>query len=95
MIYNKKNTYKMSFEDKYIETILSIVMYEDGRKFYMNSNMINDITEFKKKLNEKLIYYGLSVRANDIIVYHQFEEEKEIESSSDDYESEENFGYGR
>lgn len=80
----------MSTYTQHIQTILSIVMFEDGHNYYLNQYMIDDINNFKNELNKALQYYSLPMTAEEIIIYEKIQEEEEEEYEEEDgYSSEE------
>ena len=87
----------MSAYTKYIKTILSIIMFEDGHHYHLNQYMIDDIDEFKKELTKALDYYSLPISADEIIIYevieNDYEDQSESESESEDDEFQQ-IGYG-
>ena len=91
----------MSSNIQHIKTILSLVMFEDGHKYYINDSMIENIDEFKNQLNNALDYYSLPMSADDIIIYvdeNQYDDnncyEDDSEESNESGDEEQNIGHG-
>ena len=83
----------MSTHMKHIQTILSLVMFEDGHNYYLNQYMIDDIDTFKMQLDRAFDYYSLPMLADDIIIYNEEKEEEEEEEESDSEDEMQELGY--
>jgi len=84
----------MITHEKHIETILSIVMWDNNRKYYVGKNTIENFNNFMYKLDKTLRWYGLTITANDVVVYVNNDSYDEYISSNSSTE-EDNIQLGR
>ena len=84
----------MITHEKHIETILSIIMWDNNRKYYVGKNTIENFNTFMNKLDKTLRWYGLTITANDVVIYVNNDSYDEYISSTSSTE-EDNIQLGR
>lgn len=85
----------MISHEKHIQTILSIIMHDNDRKYYVGKDTIKNFYSFMDTLENVLRWYSLPLRAEDIVVYVSDATYDDYISSSSSNEDEViNFGYG-
>ena len=84
----------MITHEKHIETILSIVMWDNDRKYYVSKNTIENFNTFINNLDRIFRWYGLTVTAKDVVLYINNDTYEEYISSSSSDDGAVNIGHG-